>query len=245
VGVDEAGDRDRCAGIQHLDAWGATRSVPTAATIPSRTRMSPPWTTPISGSSDTTSLRGSAGSGGRCSWCVLSWRCATTMAAGGCGLLARVGRTRQEIGKTPRRCAHVRIRAVLHYRLLGPLAVERGDASLDLGPPKQRALLTVLAQGAGAMVSTDRILASVWGDALRPASSPACTPTSPASGGCCATARPRPRRSSGGPAATCSTSTGPRWTSRRSASGRTPPGPRSAGVTGQPRSRRQKVRSGS
>ena len=53
---------------------------------------------------------------------------------------------------------------MLNYRLLGPLAVERGDVSLDLGPPKQRALLAVLAQEAGATVSTDRILASVWGE---------------------------------------------------------------------------------
>ncbi|UQX86886.1 AAA family ATPase [Jatrophihabitans telluris] len=58
----------------------------------------------------------------------------------------------------------MRIRDVLRYHLLGPLAVERGGASLALGPPKQRALLAVLAQEAGAVVSTDRIVDSVWGD---------------------------------------------------------------------------------
>ena len=58
----------------------------------------------------------------------------------------------------------MRIGHVLQYRLLGPLTVERDGGALDLGPPKQRAVLAVLAQDAGAVVSTDRLLAAVWGD---------------------------------------------------------------------------------
>ncbi len=52
---------------------------------------------------------------------------------------------------------------MLRYLLLGPMAVERDGALLDLGPPKQRAVLALLAQQAGGTVSTDRLLETVWG----------------------------------------------------------------------------------
>ena len=53
---------------------------------------------------------------------------------------------------------------MLRYRLLGPLTVERDDTVLDLGTPKQRALLAVLLQQGGSPVSNDRIVDAVWGD---------------------------------------------------------------------------------
>ncbi len=57
---------------------------------------------------------------------------------------------------------------MLRYLLLGPLAVERDGAPIDLGPPKQRAVLAVLAQQAGGTVSTDRLLDTVWGEERAP-----------------------------------------------------------------------------
>lgn len=55
----------------------------------------------------------------------------------------------------------------MRYRLLGPLHVARGDAPerpLDIGPPKQRAVLAVLLLAQGAVVSVDRLVDAVWGD---------------------------------------------------------------------------------
>ena len=48
--------------------------------------------------------------------------------------------------------------------VLGPLRVLRGGEALDLGPPKQRAVLGALLLARGGVVSVDRLLASVWGD---------------------------------------------------------------------------------
>jgi DNA-binding SARP family transcriptional activator len=55
----------------------------------------------------------------------------------------------------------------VRYRLLGPLHVARGDAPelpVDLGPPKQRAVLAVLLLAQGGVVSVDRLVDAVWGD---------------------------------------------------------------------------------
>lgn len=52
----------------------------------------------------------------------------------------------------------------MDYRLLGPLEVVRAGQPLELGPPKQRAVLAVLLLEAGRAVSTDRITSAVWGD---------------------------------------------------------------------------------
>lgn len=49
----------------------------------------------------------------------------------------------------------------MRYRLLGPLLVE---GSVDIGPPKQRAVLAVLLLAQGAVVSVDRLVDAVWGD---------------------------------------------------------------------------------
>nr|WP_246372454.1 BTAD domain-containing putative transcriptional regulator [Gordonia humi] len=47
---------------------------------------------------------------------------------------------------------------------MGPLVVRRGDAVIDPGPPKQRAVLAALLLARGAVVSTGRLEQSVWGD---------------------------------------------------------------------------------
>lgn len=55
------------------------------------------------------------------------------------------------------------IGADLRISVLGPIAVQSGGASLDLGGPKQRAVLAVLVANVGTEVSAGEILAAVWG----------------------------------------------------------------------------------
>lgn len=55
-------------------------------------------------------------------------------------------------------------RDAVGYRLLGPLEVRFNGRAVDLGPPKQRALLAILLQHAGEVVSTERLIELVWGD---------------------------------------------------------------------------------
>lgn len=53
----------------------------------------------------------------------------------------------------------------MHYRLLGPLQVLRADGTVvDIGPPKQRAVLAVLLLAHGRVVSVDGLIDAVWGD---------------------------------------------------------------------------------
>ncbi|MET0898540.1 MAG: BTAD domain-containing putative transcriptional regulator, partial [Mycobacterium sp.] len=52
----------------------------------------------------------------------------------------------------------------MRYRLLGPLQVVHGEVPVDIGPPKQRAVLAVLLMARGRVVSTDRLIDAVWGD---------------------------------------------------------------------------------
>jgi basic membrane lipoprotein Med (substrate-binding protein (PBP1-ABC) superfamily)/DNA-binding SARP family transcriptional activator len=52
----------------------------------------------------------------------------------------------------------------LEFRILGPLEVLRDGERLDLGPPKQRALLVLLLLHANRVVPTDRILEDLWGE---------------------------------------------------------------------------------
>lgn len=52
----------------------------------------------------------------------------------------------------------------MHYRLLGPLQVAHADNLIDIGSPKQRAVLAVLLIAQGRVVSTDRLIDAVWGD---------------------------------------------------------------------------------
>src|SRR5829696_3556611 len=55
-------------------------------------------------------------------------------------------------------------RDAVGYRLLGPLEVRSNGRAVDLGPPKQRALLAILLLHAGEVVSTERLIELVWGD---------------------------------------------------------------------------------
>ncbi len=53
---------------------------------------------------------------------------------------------------------------MLAFRLLGPFAVERDGVALDLGAPRQRALLALLALHAGETLSIDRLVDELWGE---------------------------------------------------------------------------------
>ena len=53
---------------------------------------------------------------------------------------------------------------MLAFRLLGPFAVERDGVALDLGAPRQRALLALLALHAGETLSVDRLVDELWGE---------------------------------------------------------------------------------
>jgi DNA-binding SARP family transcriptional activator/ABC-type glycerol-3-phosphate transport system substrate-binding protein len=52
----------------------------------------------------------------------------------------------------------------MEFGVLGTLVVSRSGAPVDLGGPKQRALLVVLLINANRVVSTDRIIEELWGD---------------------------------------------------------------------------------
>ncbi|MGA7096681.1 MAG: BTAD domain-containing putative transcriptional regulator, partial [Acidimicrobiia bacterium] len=54
----------------------------------------------------------------------------------------------------------------LDFRILGPLDVLRVNSSIDLGGHKQRSLLALLVIEAPRVVSTDRLLEELWGDAV-------------------------------------------------------------------------------
>ncbi len=53
----------------------------------------------------------------------------------------------------------------MDFRILGPLEVADDDRRLALGGIKQRSLLAILLQHANEIVSTDHLLAELWGDA--------------------------------------------------------------------------------
>jgi hypothetical protein len=49
------------------------------------------------------------------------------------------------------------------FRILGTFQVISNGASLQLGPPKQRALLAILLLDVNQIVSTDRLIELIWG----------------------------------------------------------------------------------
>ena len=53
----------------------------------------------------------------------------------------------------------------LEFHILGPLEVWRDGVRVDLGPPKQRAVLAVLLLSANRVVPTDRLIDQLWGEA--------------------------------------------------------------------------------
>jgi basic membrane lipoprotein Med (substrate-binding protein (PBP1-ABC) superfamily)/DNA-binding SARP family transcriptional activator len=52
----------------------------------------------------------------------------------------------------------------MQFRLLGAMEAGSGGTVVELGPPKQRAVLAILALHVGEIVSTDRIIDLLWGD---------------------------------------------------------------------------------
>src|SRR3954464_9132485 len=52
----------------------------------------------------------------------------------------------------------------MEFKVLGPLEADDGAAALELGPPRQRALLARLLLDAGRAVPLDRLLDDLWGD---------------------------------------------------------------------------------
>lgn len=57
---------------------------------------------------------------------------------------------------------------VVEFRILGPLEVVRDGRTLDLGRPRERAVLALLLLQPGAVVSTERIVDELWGEAPPP-----------------------------------------------------------------------------
>src|SRR4029453_559744 len=53
---------------------------------------------------------------------------------------------------------------MLEFRILGPTEVWDDGTQLQLGGPKQRAVLAVLLLDAGRVVSTDRLIDLLWGE---------------------------------------------------------------------------------
>lgn len=54
---------------------------------------------------------------------------------------------------------------VVEFRLLGPLEVRVGDRPIRLGGSRQQALLAVLLLEANRVVSVDRLVDAIWGQA--------------------------------------------------------------------------------
>lgn len=54
--------------------------------------------------------------------------------------------------------------ASVRFRLLGSLQVVRGDVTVEIGAPKQRAVLAMLLLAQGRVVSVDRLISGVWGE---------------------------------------------------------------------------------
>ena len=53
---------------------------------------------------------------------------------------------------------------MVQFRLLGPLEAQDGERRVELGRPKQRALLAVLLVHANQVVPLDRLIEELWGE---------------------------------------------------------------------------------
>jgi DNA-binding SARP family transcriptional activator len=67
------------------------------------------------------------------------------------------------------RCAFVPVTVTngsvsIEFRILGPLEVADGDATVALGGVRQRTLLAILVLNANAVVSADRLIDELWGE---------------------------------------------------------------------------------
>ncbi len=63
----------------------------------------------------------------------------------------------------------------LEFRLLAPLEVRERDRSLPLGGMQQRALLAILLLHANEVVSSNRLIDELWGEAPRELCTGFCT----------------------------------------------------------------------
>jgi DNA-binding SARP family transcriptional activator len=51
---------------------------------------------------------------------------------------------------------------MLEFRILGPLEVWNGERALELGGPRQRVLLALLAIHVGEVVPSERLITYLW-----------------------------------------------------------------------------------
>jgi YVTN family beta-propeller protein len=58
--------------------------------------------------------------------------------------------------------------AMLEFRILGPLEAGKGDRSVPLGGPLQRAVLAILILNRGEVVTSDRLIDELWGESPPP-----------------------------------------------------------------------------
>ena len=56
-----------------------------------------------------------------------------------------------------------RVRRLMEFRILGPLEVESGGRTVELGGTRQRALLAILLLHRGSVVSADRLIDDLYG----------------------------------------------------------------------------------
>ena len=56
----------------------------------------------------------------------------------------------------------------MEFRVLGPVGAAEGDDEVALGGPRPRRLLAALLVADGLVVSADRLVDAVWGDAADP-----------------------------------------------------------------------------
>ena len=53
----------------------------------------------------------------------------------------------------------------MEFRVLGPVEVRHGGRLINLGPPKQRAVIAKLLQRPNQVVSTGQLIKTLWDDA--------------------------------------------------------------------------------
>lgn len=74
-----------------------------------------------------------------------------------------------------------RVGTGLSFSVLGPLAASRDGRPLDLGAPKQRALLAVLLANPNKPISVGRIITIIWGVDASETTAGRCRPMCPTS----------------------------------------------------------------
>ena len=113
------------------------------------------------------------------------------------------------------------------FRILGSLEVLDGDRAVALGGLRQRALLALLLLRANEVVSTDRLIAELWGESPPPTARQTVQGTSPSFAGSCRWMAPARARSR--PARPATSSRGARATRPRPVQGAVGLRPRGAG----------------